>query len=282
MPVSQLRRITFQFPRRQPATRPFFKLLVSLLEQDPSSQNLVDKLVIFPAYPHGALPITTFELEDINFPAMMFEMDQRIVVKAGSFSIHSSLDAIRTSTLPMTSESGKRSALFPMEKFTHLLNGHLLRLDHIGVELPSNSVQAENFALLLETLGNSSNLYRSPVGDEWAFVIPSTAGEFAGEINKFEMPRSPKLELSYGYVDLPLIHFHVDTDLPKEAVEAYFPSQYGTELPGVTTYRTVFIDHPWPGLLMRFDLNYWMGGKVTEWASGEWLIKQDVRVKKAK
>jgi hypothetical protein len=32
---------------------------------------------------------------------------------------------------------------------------------------------------------------------------------------------------------------------------------------------------------MRFDLTYWTGGKITEWSSGEWLVKQDVRVKKS-
>lgn len=277
MPVSQLRRITFQFPRRQPVTRPFFKHLVNLLEQDPSSQNLIEKLVIFPAYPPGALPITTFELEDINYPALMFEMDQRLVIKAGSFSIHSSLDAIRTSTLPMSAEVGRRFALFPMDKFTQLLEGHILRLDHVGVELPSDAIQEESFSKLLDVLGSCSNLYHSPMGDEWAFILPATAGEYAQEINDFEKSRSPKLELSYGYVDQPLIHFHIDTNLTKESMEAYFPSQYGTELPGVTTYRTVYIDQPWPGMQMRFDLVYWTGGKTTEWASGEWLVRQEVR-----
>ena len=72
----------------------------------------------------------------------------------------------------------------------------------------------------------------------------------------------------------------MDTDLSREYVEAYFPSQYGTNLPGVTTYRTVYIDNPWPGLLMRFDLTYFAGSELTDWDSGEWLVKQGLRVRR--
>jgi hypothetical protein len=280
MPVSQLKRIAFQFPRKQPATRPFFKQLVSLLEQDPSSQNLMDKLVMFPAYPQGALPITTLELEDINYPAVMFEMDERIVVKAGSFAVHSSLDAIRTATLPLTMDPGKRPPVFPLAKFVQLLKGHILRLDHTGVELPSEAVPQEKFDRLVGAVGNVANLYRYPSGEEWPFLLPSTPAEFRSEIQHFSKPRAPKMELTYGYVQVPLIHFHLDTDLPREYIEAYFPSQYGTALPGATTYRTVYIDHPWPGLLMRFDLTYFTDGVLSEWDSGEWLVKQGVRVRK--
>jgi len=49
-----------------------------------------------------ALPVMTLELEDINYPAVMFEMEERLVVKAGAFAVHSSLDAIRTSVKEIT------------------------------------------------------------------------------------------------------------------------------------------------------------------------------------
>jgi hypothetical protein len=278
MPIAQLKRIAFQFPRKQAFTRPFFKQLVSLLEHDPCSQNLMDKLVLFPAYPQGALPATTLELEDVNYPAVMFEMEERVVIKAGAFAVHSNLDAIRTATLPLTIDPGKRPPLFPMGKFVQLLKGHILRLDHTGVELPSEAVPREKFDHLVEAVGRVANLYRYPTGEEWPFLLPSTYAEFRSEIQQFAKARAPKMELTYGYVQVPLIHFHVDTDLPREFVEAYFPNQYGTNLPGVTTYRTVYIDHPWQGLLMRFDLTYYTNNELTEWDSGEWLVKRGVRV----
>jgi hypothetical protein len=279
MPPVQIKRIAFQFPRKQPVTRPFFKLLTSLFEGSPSSQNLLDRLVIAPPYPHEALPVMTLELEDINYPAVMFEMEERLVVKAGSFAVHSSLDTIRTATLPLTMDPGKRPPVFPLNKFVQLLKGHILRLDHAGVELPSEAVSREMFDDLVTTLGRVSNLYRYPTGEEWPFIVPASAAEFRSEIQHFARPRAPKLELTYGYVQVPLIHFHIDTDLPREHIEAYFPSQYGTNLPGVTTYRTIYIDHPWPGLLMRFDMTYFTGGPLSEWDSGEWLVTRGVRVR---
>lgn len=279
MPIAQLKRIAFQFPRKQQVTRPFFKQLVSLLEQDPCSQNLVDKLILFPAYPQEALPVMTIELEDVNYPAVMFEMEERVVIKAGAFAVHSSLDAIRTATLPLTLDPSKRPPLFPLAKFVQLLKGHILRLDHAGVELPSEAVAREKFDHLVQAVGSVSNLYRYPSGEEWPFLLPATYTEFRGEIQQFARPRTPKLELTYGYVQVPLVHFHVDTDLRREFVEAYFPPQYGTALPGATTYRSVYIDHPWQGLLMRFDLTFYTNGEVTEWDSGEWLVKRGVRVR---
>ena len=278
MPIVQLKRIAFQFPRKQPVTRPFFKQLVNLLEEDPFSQNMMDKLVLFPGYPHEALPVMTFELEDINYPALMFEMSERVVVKAGAFAVHSSLDAIRTATLPLTMDPGKRPPMFPLGKFVQLLKGHVLRLDHAGVELPSDAVQQEKFDHLIEVVGKYSNLYRYPNGEEWPFLLPATYNEFRNEIREFTNPRTPKLELTYGYVQVPLIHFHVVTDLTREFIEAYFPSQYGTNLPGATTYRTIYIDQPWLGMLMRFDLTYFTGKELTEWDNGEWLVKNGIRV----
>jgi hypothetical protein len=278
MPIAQLKRIAFQFPRKQPVTRPFFKQLVSLLEHDPSSQNLMDKLVLFPPYPNGALPVMTLELEDINYPAVMFDMTERVVVKAGAFAVHSSLDAIRTATLPLTMDPGKRPPIFPLAKFVQLLKGHILRLDHAGVELPSEAVQKEKFDGLVQAVGKVANLYRYPTGEEWPYLLPASYGEFRSEIREFARPRSPKLELTYGYVQVPLIHFQVDTDLPREYIEAYFPSQYGTNLPGVTSYRSLYIEQPWPGLLMRFDLVYFTGNQSNTWDSGEWLVKQGMRV----
>lgn len=282
MPITQLKRIAFQFPRKQPVTRPFFKHLVSLLEQVPFSQNMMDKLIMFPSYPHDALPVMTFELEDINYPAMMLEMNERVVVKAGAFAVHSSLDAIRTATLPLTTDPGKRPPLFPLVKFVQLLKGHILRLDHAGVELPSEAVQQEKFDNLIEVAGKYSNLYRHPNGEEWPYLLPASYDEFRSEIHEFKKPRTPKLELTYGFVQVPSIHFHVVTDLSREFVEAYFPSQYGTNLAGATTYRTVYTEQPWPGLLLRFDLTYFTGNAVTEWDSGEWLVKRGVRVGRGK
>jgi len=279
MPPVQLKRIAFQFPRKQPVTRPFFKLLTNLFEGIPSSQHLLDKLLIAPPYPHEALPFMTLELEDINYPAVMFEMEERLVVKAGAFAVHSSLDAIRTATLPLTLDPGKRPPVFPLNKFVQLLQGHILRLDHAGVELPSEVVPREKFDDLVSTVGRVSNLYRYPTGEEWPFIVPASAAEFRSEIQHFARPRAPKLELTYGYVQVPLIHFHIDTDLPREHIEAYFPSQYGTNLPGVTTYRTIYIEHPWPGLLMRIDMTYFTGGALTDWDSGEWLVRQGMRVR---
>jgi hypothetical protein len=279
MSPAQLKRITFQFPRKQPATRPFFKQLTNLFEGIPSSQNLLDRLVIAPPYPHDARPVMTLELEDVNYPAVMFEMEERLVVKAGAFAVHSSLDAIRTATLPLTLDPGKRPPIFPLNKFVQLLKGHILRLDHAGVELPSEAVAREKFDDLVTTVGRVSNLYRYPTGEEWPFIVPASAEEFRSEIIHFARPRAPKLELTYGYVQVPLIHFHIDTDLPREHIEAYFPSQYGTNLPGVTTYRTIYIEHPWPGLLMRFDMTYFTGGALNDWDSGEWLVKQGLRVR---
>ncbi len=164
----------------------------------------------------------TLELEDINYPAVMFEMEERLVVKAEAFAVHSSLDAIRTATLPLTLDPGKRPPVFPLNKFVQLLQGHILRLDHAGVELPSEVVPREKFDDLISTLGKVATCTAIPPAKSGPSSCllrrPSSAAR-----SSTSPGHAPKLELTYGYVQVPLIHFHIDTDLPREHIEAYFP-----------------------------------------------------------
>jgi hypothetical protein len=92
--------------------------------------------------------------------------------------------------------------------------------------------------------------------------------------------RTPKFELVYdAYSPLPVVQFQLETELSQAEVEERLPEPYGISFPDLgEIFRTVYIEHPWSGLLIRFDVAFDRPGAADDWKTGEWLVKQGRRM----
>jgi hypothetical protein len=159
------------------------------------------------------------------------------------------------------------------------LAGHITHVDHTGVNLPKSLVDGERWDDLLQSLAREAALYRYPDGEPWPFILPASDEEFCDDIHIFATGRFPKFELVHDVLaTLPVLQFALGTDLSREELEASLPEPYGVAFPDLGhIFRTVYVDHPWPNLLIRLDLNY--AGPVTDWDTGEWLAKAGGRIR---
>ena len=286
----RLRRITFLFPEGQPASRAFSEPLASLLSQDPHSNRRLEssprlessrsaeRVDIAATFPGESLPHIALALAEVNYPQVVFETEQPFQLQAGELSLYSTAVAPAQTAAPANqAPAGPAPGLSTADLYARF-DGYISRLDHSGVELPAGKVEPAAWRRLLGELAAVSALYRYPEGQEWPFILPANRAEFQDDIRQFATPRKPKFELTYGYTQVPTLQFHIDTTLPREAVEDRLPDPYGFALPGVETFRSVYLEHPWPGLAVRCDLTFWTGSELSDWDSGEWLVKEGKRI----
>ncbi len=279
MTPSRLNRIRILFSNYQPKSLEFFGLLSSLLNQDPNSRTQSDQITFLSSVPINAQPGLILGLEQIGFPKIILDTDERIYVHIGHLFIKSSALELQSETIPLATRRS-REGCSPMEEIYRGFRGHVVRLDHAGVDIPTNMLSMTSWNSLLLKIGSISNLYRYPTGEAWPFIIPTSQSEFEQEITRFTNVRSPKFEFAYdGFNTLPGIHFAIQTDLPQAEVEARIPPPAGFNLPGTDTCRSVHIDHPWPNLMIRFDFYYKPNGSNPDWDSGKWLVAEGGRIK---
>jgi hypothetical protein len=266
-----LDRISFLFPPQE--LLPLFALL-----READEAHAIDAGVILrPNYPAQGRPETVFASADVLYPMICFEGARGISIRLADLLLTSGVERIETSPTngrndAIEAQTIKAQALY--ERFS----GHIARVDHTGVEIPSAMLSMQEWQDLQASLGRVSNLYAYPTGQEWPFIVPGTDAEFADEIRQFDAPRTPKFELTYGFVDEPLLQVHIDTTLPRAIVEAILPE--GFKLGGVVeSFRSVFIAHPWANLKIRCDLTFNPEGVLDSWDSGEWLVTEGRRIR---
>lgn len=285
MNASRLSQITYLFPQNHPEGLRLFQHLAALLGEDPHAQVQAGRVTLTPPYPAGALPVTALALADVPFPGVLFRSDQKIEIQVGGFWLSSERPA-PASTFegyrPPLAEIGiegesPRQRLDAAELFGRF-QGHILWTDHSGIELPAKQVGRQTWQNLLGKLGKVTNLYAYPTGEAFPFILPADQSEFEDGLDRFEAPRIPKFELTYGYVAMPLIQFHLDTRLERQQVEALLPEPFGFDLTGGGTFRSVYLAHPWPGLSIRLDLSFYVQAADNGWSSGEWLARQENRI----
>lgn len=274
----RLNQIRYLLPS-DPDSRAWFDAITPLLSEGPQSELFPDRLVMVPQYPMGAIPATTLELSRVDRPTIVLDTIGLLAIYMGGMRVlgWASRDPVR---LPPGAWVTPGPPPLAPALLVERLRGHILRVDHTGVELPTARVPNNLWEYLLDALGAAANLYAYPEPDtEMPFVLPASADEFRHEIETFDAPRVPKFELTYGYTSVPLIQFHCDTDLSRADLDARLPAPSGFNLPGVETFRSVYLAVPWPGVLVRLDLSYWDGGALTEWDSGAWLVKEGQRLR---
>jgi hypothetical protein len=278
MPVERLRLITYRFPDRMPGADAFMAALVALLAPMEGVQVEEAMLSLVPGQPARASPTTALTLAPITRPEIVLAADQEICLSLGSLLIRS--DAIRAivdeaQALP----EGEQPARLPLATIGDRLAGHITHVDHTGVNLPTALVDGERWDSLLQALARCSALYRYPDGDPWPFIIPTTDDEYRDDIRNFPVGRLPKFEFVHdSRATLPVLQFSLGTDLSRQELETRLPDPYGVAFPDLGhLFRTVYVDHPWPGLVIRLDLSY--AGPITDWDTGEWLVTAGGRIR---
>jgi hypothetical protein len=224
------------------------------------------------------LPTTALTLAPITCPEIAFATDRPLDLALGSLHLRSDMSQAAGSVPPATPQ-GKQPARLPLSTIEARLAGHITHVDHTGVNLPTALVDCEQWENLLRVLAQTSALYRYPEGEPWPFIIPTSDDEYRDDIRAFPKGRLPKFELVRDCrASLPVLQFALGTDLSREELEARLPHPYGVAFRDLGhIFRTVYVEHPWPGLIIRLDLNY--AGPVTDWDTGEWLVTAGGRIR---
>jgi hypothetical protein len=297
MDAQRLHRIAYLFPDAPAEARAFFDHLAQFLGQLPGATAGASGIGFAVTPPRG-LPALSMALASVAFPQVLFNTEVSIDLSLGDFALRSSAVAGGPEGTPAPDTRPVRhredavgpyvevgppdapSAQLALPELARRLAGHLVRLDHTGVNIPTTRVDRAGWDALLRRLGGIANVYRYPTGEDWPFILPATDAEFAGAITDFAAVREPKFELVYdSHAREPVIQISVETDLPRADLEALLPAPYGIAFPDLAGFfRTVFVHHPWPGLQIRFDLYYRGDAPVDPWTSGEWLVTQGGRI----
>ncbi len=276
--MSRLQRISYLFPSNH---TDWYGYLSGLLQMVPGSDFSGSRITLAPSFPAGGLPVTSTNTGRVNLPRVLFFGPEDLRVQVGNLLLESGPP--QGAVEPVSAVNVPEAHLaMPIQDVYLQFHEHLLGLDHTGVDLPPQRLPQEAWQRLVQRLAQSANLYTYPSGEPWRFVLPSNQGEYLRKIELGSGYREPKFELAYdGYAPLPGIQFHLRTELTREQVAARLPEPYGFQLPGAQTFRSVYVQHPWPGLLVRFDFGYRHLSGPTDWDTGEWLVKEGRRVERA-
>ena len=287
-----LKTITYSFPQTTDAND-FFKELKDLLGELPNATVDRKNIVIAATNPERALPLTIFTQRDISFPQIHLDVAD-LHLGLGNFSVNPSWD-FRTSQITPLPKATRHDAhgeyiavdvgdqvifRLPITELCNRLQGHVTRIDHTGINLPSALVSREAWEQLIGKLADNCNLYRYPTGEDWPFILPATSEEFTNDIQSFSVGREPKFELVYdAFSPVPTIQIDIETDLLRLEIEQLFPEPYGISFPDLVDYfRTVYIDHEWPGLAICFDLRFKNNDPGGDWETGKWLVKDGGKI----
>ncbi len=273
--MSRLQRITFLFPNNVPE---WYASLAGLLQMVPGSDFTGDRITLAPDFPTGGLPVTAINTGRVTVPRVLFYGLEDLHVQVGNLLLESGPPQGQVEPQPAENVPEEHMAI-PLQDVYQQFHEHLLGMDHTGVDLPPQLLSPDDWQRLNQRVAGASNLYTYPTGEMWRFVVPANQGEYLREIELSEGYREPKFELAYDdYARLPGIQFHLRTELTAAQVAARLPEPYGFQLPGAETFTSVYVQHTWPGLLIRFDVGYRHLAGPTDWDTGEWLVKEGRRV----
>lgn len=288
--------ITYVFPQNNLADNFCMQLQALLSELPNATRGLDGSLVLTASAPKNALPVTIFKQErGIAFPYIQIGDSDELHLQAGSLTINPKDMAANTVPAEPLPKAKKHDTLgsyyevqtpgmtlyrLPIHELCKRLTGHVVRIDHTGLNLPSAGLPKESWQTYIDTLARHCNMYRYPSGEDWPFILPATKDEFNTDITAFPVGREPKCELVYDtYSPVPTIQIDIETDLLRKEVERLFPEPYGVSFPGLADYfRTVYIEHGWRGLSIRFDIRFKTNDSGNDWSTGKWLVQDGGRI----
>ena len=263
--MERLSEITFRLPASTESSA-FLSELRTLLGEVAYAEvslrdGVVDRLTLTPPQPAGARPVTIFEQADVPAP--------EVALGTRSFGVWcDDADDVDEPTIDLA-ELGRR------------LRGHVRRVDHTGVNLPTRATSPAQWQELVGEVAGVSTMYRYPGGEPWPFVLPSSTAELQDDIHDFVVGREPRFELVHDeWATRTEWQFALWTDLTRSDLEKLFPEPEGITFPGLDEiFRVIKIHHPWSNLGIRFDLCYRLEDTPTDWETGEWLITEGGRIR---
>jgi len=262
--MERLSDITFRLPASSESSA-FLGELRTLLDEVAYAEvslrdGVVDRLTLTPPQPVGARPVTAFEQADVPAPEI----------------------ALGTRTLGVWSDgSTVQEPTIDLAELARRLHGHVRRVDHTGVNLPTRATSPSQWQELVGEIAAASTMYRYPSGEPWPFVLPSSSAELQDDIHDFIVGREPRFELVHDeWQTRTEWQFALWTDLTRTELEHLFPAPEGITFPGLDEiFRVIKIHHPWPNLGIRFDLCYRLEDSPSDWETGEWLITEGGRIR---
>jgi hypothetical protein len=291
---SMIKSIVYSFPNDTSEEKVFFTTLLRLLSELPNKTLQNDAITLYPTDPLGALPTTTFQKDVVSFPKLSFVDGENLALQLGNFCINTQLpdkpkyissvaSFQREDSLGHYTELQiDKNILFrlSLEELYKRLRGHIVRIDHTGISIPSVVITKKQWSQYISTLAKQTAIYRYPTGEDWPFILPTTEKEFSSAINYFPIGREPKFELVFDtYSPIPLIQIDIETDLTRKEVTKLFSKPYGVGFPGLSQYfRAVYVHHPWPGLDIRCDIRYKNTNPGDDWQTGKWLVEDGGRI----
>jgi len=225
------------------------------------------------------IPYSTIHTKEISLisslePKTVFKIDDNITTL--QFNIENS------KYLDLLNRKGKGGETQIVSKLSiqdikNKLKGHVKRLDHTGINLPSSLYSKKDWNDLLKYLSSVSNLYNYPTGEPWPFLLPSTIEENLNEISNFTILREPRFEIVYdNYTNVVTIQIDVETDLSKFEVETLFPKNQGIYFSSLEdTFKTVYLDYT-DSINIRLDIRFQR--LHSDFESGEWFVSQGKRI----
>ncbi|MEO8287899.1 MAG: hypothetical protein ABI670_15835 [Chloroflexota bacterium] len=298
--LRRLSGISLLFPEADEASSLFLDSLAEIVGDVGNSETGPGGIALYPANPRGALPVTSLELAEVDYPRILFETEEDIYLPVDRFLLVSTVSAGQASSR-QRAPTGRQDVTMLQDRFgpymrvqtgadprfvlemgelAKRLRGHVTGIDHLGVNLPTGKVSSAAWNGLIGSLAKSANVYRYPTGEDWPFIVPSTDSEFDGDISSFVAGRQPKFELVYdSWAADPLIQINLQTDLTRSQLEELLPEPYATAFPDLgDIFRTVYVYSPWDGLGMRIDLTYKGDGTPDDWATAKWLVTEGGRI----
>lgn len=288
--------ITYTFPNNTLGNQGFFRQLTALLAELPNAERRSGSLTITPSSPAGALPVTVFTQSDIPFLQLHLGTSQELALGVGNLQINpSSILDYKLDDTGFEQVISKQDALgtyvelhtssatiyrLPMDELVKRLKGHIVRIDHTGINIPSTLISKDEWRRFTDRVAKQANLYKYPTTDTWPFILPATKEEYETDITQFPSGREPKFEMVYDeYSPVPAIQIDIETDLTRPQVENLFPEPYGVSFPELADFfRTVYVQHELPGLAVRFDIRF-KSDKPGDWETGKWLVRDGGRIK---
>lgn len=290
-----IKNITYRFPNNTLSDQTFFRSLSALLLELPNAKLQEDKSIIITATkPVDALPITTFRQSNTPFPQINFDDVVELSLDLGNLQINPENNDYEIEGNGFSQILTKQDSLgayyelqtptytiyrLAIEEVVSRLKGHIVRIDHTGLNLPSALVSRKVWEQFIGDVAKQTNLYKYPTGEDWSFILPATPAEHETDITDFVVGREPKFELVYDtYSPVPTIQIDIKTDLTRPQVEELFPEPYGISFPELADYfRTVYVHHDWLGLAIRFDIRFKNEEPDGDWETGKWLVTEGGR-----
>ncbi|SRR6266496_4592979 len=293
-----IQNIIYKFPDSTAGDQDFFKHLSAILLELPNAQLQEDNTIeIIAVEPANALPKTIFTQSDVPFPQLCFDDVTElslnvgnVLINPGQTSDHKIDERGFTKVITKQDVHGAYYELhvgtdiiyrLSIQEVATRLKSHIVRIDHTGFNMPSALVARNIWEQFVGNIAEQSNLYKYPTGEDWPFILPATPAEHVADIAEFPVGREPKFELVHDtYSPVPTIQIDIETDLTRAQVEQLFPEPYGISFPELANYfRTVYVQHPWPSLAIRFDIRFKNDEPDSDWETGKWLITEGGRIR---